>query len=82
MYTRDEHGNNCGMEVEILDNKAKIPSQNFCIVCNCPKLDGIHLYMSFICHECERKITQTSTNDPEYKFYLDRLKKIRMELLS
>lgn len=82
LYTKGERGDNCGMEVEILNNKAKIPNESFCIVCERPKLDGIHLYMSFLCNECERKITQTSTKDPEYKFYLERLKKVRTELFS
>ena len=82
LYTNNERGYNCGMEVEILNDKAKIPNESFCIVCEKPKLDGIHLCMSFLCNECERKITQTSTKDPEYKFYLERLKKVRTELLS
>lgn len=70
------------MEVEILNDKAKIPNESLCIVCDKSKLDGIHLYMSFLCNECERRIIQTSIKDPEYKFYLDRLKKVRIELLS
>ena len=82
LYTNFERGHNCGMEVEIVNDKAKIPNESLCVVCEKIKLDGIHLYKSFLCNECERNIIRTSIKDPEYKFYLERLKKIRIELLS
>ncbi|MGN1386318.1 MAG: sigma factor G inhibitor Gin [Bacillus sp. (in: firmicutes)] len=65
-----------------MNDKAKIPSEISCVVCETNKGEGIQLFTSFLCIECERKIIQTSTNDPEYKFYLNQLKKIRTELLS
>ena len=65
-----------------MNDKAKIPNESLCVVCEKIKLDGIHLYTSFLCNECERNIIRTSIKDPEYKFYLERLKKIRIELLS
>ena len=47
-----------------------------CVICEQEKSTGIHLYTSFICTECERKIISTDTSDPQYKFYIKQLKKI------
>ncbi|MBM7588162.1 hypothetical protein JOC86_004757 [Bacillus pakistanensis] len=49
---------------------------DLCIVCNETKNFGIHLYTSFICVDCEREMIRTETNSPEYKYYVNRLKKI------
>ncbi|HZG60896.1 MAG TPA: sigma factor G inhibitor Gin [Anoxybacillus sp.] len=48
-----------------------------CIICEQPKLKGIHLYTKFICSDCEKDIIQTDTDNPKYRFYLQQLKKIR-----
>ncbi|GIN42293.1 MULTISPECIES: sigma factor G inhibitor Gin [Heyndrickxia] len=45
-----------------------------CIICEQPRHNGIHLYTSFICLECEKDIVQTDTNDPKYKYYINQLK--------
>lgn len=47
-----------------------------CIICEQKKTKGIHLYTSFICSQCERKIISTETNDPRYKFFIKQLKKV------
>lgn len=47
-----------------------------CIICGDKKKKGIHLYTSFLCLDCERDIVVTDTNDPKYKYYLQKLKKI------
>lgn len=47
-----------------------------CIVCGEPSKQGIHLYTSFICIDCEKAMVSTSTNDPAYKFYIKQLKVI------
>lgn len=47
-----------------------------CVICEQTKWKGIHLYTSFICTDCEKSIIATETNDPQYKFYLKKLKKI------
>ena len=64
-----------------MDN-AKMPREICCVVCETDKGEGIQLYTSFLCVDCERKIIQTSPSDPDYKYFLSRLKKIRTELLS
>lgn len=47
-----------------------------CVICEQDKLKGIHLYTSFICIDCEKRIISTDTSDPQYKFFLRKLRKI------
>ncbi len=55
---------------------SKHENGEICIICEQKKVDGIHLYTSFICTQCERKMVSTETNDPQYKFFIKQLKKI------
>ena len=48
-----------------------------CIICEQPQKHGIHLYTSFICTDCEKRMVSTSTKDPEYKFYVRQLRGIK-----
>ena len=41
-----------------------------CIICDNIKVEGIHLYGSFICQECEKNIINTNTSDSKYQYYL------------
>lgn len=59
-----------------MDITAKLPIERMCIVCESPKSEGIHLYASFVCCECEMSIIQTDTSDSRYKYYLQQLKKV------
>jgi hypothetical protein len=47
-----------------------------CVICEQIKKEGIHLYTTFICTDCEKDIIQTETDDPKYQFYLQQLKKL------
>ncbi|MCY9450606.1 anti-sigma-G factor, partial [Bacillus haynesii] len=47
-----------------------------CVICDQEKNRGIHLYSKFICLDCERKVISTSTSDPDYAFYVKKLKSI------
>ena len=47
-----------------------------CVICEEKKEKGIHLYTSFICTNCERDMIKTETNDPKYKFFLNKLRKV------
>ncbi|MDQ0273126.1 sigma factor G inhibitor Gin [Cytobacillus purgationiresistens] len=55
---------------------AKKTIEKSCIICEETKTQGIHLYTSFICTDCEKDLIATETNDPKYKYYLNKLKKI------
>ena len=65
------------MEVEMLETTTtEKTAGETCVVCECKKTSGIHVYTSFICEECEREIITTDTKDERYKYYLKQLKKI------
>lgn len=51
-----------------------------CLVCERAKNKGIHLLNYFICEECEFHIVHTETNEKGYRYFLERLKKIRNAL--
>lgn len=53
-----------------------------CLICECEKSEGIHLLNYFICEQCEYDIVHTEVNEKGYRYYLDRLKKIRSERLE
>ncbi|MEC2113494.1 anti-sigma-G factor [Bacillus stercoris] len=57
-----------------MDETAKL--NHTCVICDQEKNRGIHLYTKFICLDCERKIISTSTSDPDYAFYVKKLKSI------
>jgi Inhibitor of sigma-G Gin len=59
-----------------LDFAARKPEEKVCVICEERKEKGIHLYTSFICMDCEMDLVVTDTNDPKYKYYLKKLKKI------
>ncbi|WP_369901559.1 sigma factor G inhibitor Gin [Bacillus manliponensis] len=56
--------------------------EEICIICECEQKNGIYLYRSFICEECERDMVKTDTEDPKYTFYLQQLRKIKQHLLQ
>ncbi|MDQ0216222.1 hypothetical protein J2S13_002662 [Oikeobacillus pervagus] len=47
-----------------------------CIICELEKLRGIHLYTSFICLDCEKDMIHTETGEPNYQYYIRKLKKV------
>jgi hypothetical protein len=52
-------------------------SGEFCIICENKKTTGIHLLESFICMDCEKKITSIDTAHSDYSYYIEKLKKIK-----
>lgn len=52
-----------------------------CVICEQKKEKGIHIYMQFICYECEQEIISTETNEEKYKHYLNQLKKVTEPML-
>ncbi|WP_164462063.1 sigma factor G inhibitor Gin [Bacillus sp. FJAT-42376] len=54
-----------------------IPKGEPCIVCDECKPDGIHLYTSFICTECEKEMVATDPIDPRYDYYVKKLKSVK-----
>ncbi|WNF37102.1 sigma factor G inhibitor Gin [Bacillaceae bacterium IKA-2] len=46
------------------------------------KEKGIHIYNIFICESCEREIVSSDVGDPFYKYYLQKLRKLKQSLLN
>jgi hypothetical protein len=53
-----------------------------CIVCCTTKASGIRIFSQFICDDCEREIVQTDVEDANYPLYVDRMKKIWLDMIS
>lgn len=52
-----------------------------CIICEELALEGIHLYTTFICTECEHNMVHTDVREVKYRYYIKKLKNIRKETL-
>ncbi|MBD1383523.1 sigma factor G inhibitor Gin [Metabacillus arenae] len=48
-----------------------------CIICDKQKDQGIHLYTSFICADCEHDIIHTPTSEEKYQVFVEKLKRIK-----
>jgi len=64
------------MEVRRMNSSIGKQREEVCVICEKHKEKGIHLYTSFICTDCEQSMIMTDTNDPMYKFFLNKLRKI------
>ncbi|RIW29892.1 sigma factor G inhibitor Gin [Bacillus salacetis] len=64
------------MEVGRLVLNTEKTVRETCIVCSQEKATGIHLYTSFVCIDCEKDMVCTETNNPQYKYFVERLKKV------
>lgn len=59
-----------------MNSTNKEQKKEICVICEEQKEKGIHLYTSFICTNCERDMIKTETNDPKYKYFLNKLRKV------
>lgn len=60
----------------------KRPAMKKHALCVKPKKSrGIHIYTKFICLECEKKVVSTSTSDPNYEFFVRKLKALHTPTL-
>ncbi|MCZ0703630.1 hypothetical protein J2T56_001772 [Natronobacillus azotifigens] len=57
-------------------------STNYCKICESEQEKGIHLYHLFICEACEAKMIQTVPEDPDYAYFVEKLKKINTKPLQ
>ena len=55
-----------------------------CVICNETKENGIVILQSFICANCENEMINTSTDDAQYKVYIEKLRcltEIKQEMI-
>lgn len=60
----------------------EILQKRICIVCREPKAEGIRIWEQFVCMSCEREIVQTDVEDEKYPFYIERMKRIWLDMIS
>ncbi|TLS35088.1 carnitine--CoA ligase [Pseudalkalibacillus caeni] len=70
------------MEVGTLHSVAEERTEELCMICDHTQPKGIHICTKFICEECERKLVTTDTNDIHYRYYLKKLKQLKLDTLS
>lgn len=68
--------------MEELEVRPQLTLGGTCIVCSEAKASGIRIFSQFICDECEREIVQSNVGDDNYPMYIDRMKKIWLEMIS
>ncbi|MRG88151.1 sigma factor G inhibitor Gin [Salinibacillus xinjiangensis] len=47
-----------------------------CQVCNQEKAEGITVYTTFICLECEQEMINTEPGDEKYQYFVEKLRVI------
>ncbi|AVD54696.1 carnitine--CoA ligase [Heyndrickxia coagulans] len=60
-----------------MDRSALRHEPEMCIVCEKLKHNGIYLYTSFICSDCEKEMVRTDTGDPRYSYFVRQLKAVQ-----
>ncbi len=53
-----------------------------CSVCELKSQAGIHICDIYICETCEREIVNSDVSDEFYKYYLQKLRKLKHSLLN
>lgn len=47
-----------------------------CMICEEQKINGIYLYTTFICEQCEHNMVHTDAREVKYRYYIEKLKNI------
>lgn len=72
----------CPFYLEILSTKlTEVGILQRCIICEEGKADGIHLYTSFICEQCEYNMIHTDAREEKYRYYINKLKNMNKQQL-
>ncbi len=50
-----------------------------CPICNEEKPEGITIYNTFICLDCEKDMIQTEPSEVKYQYYIEKLKVINQK---
>ncbi|SFG76769.1 sigma factor G inhibitor Gin [Sporolactobacillus nakayamae] len=49
-----------------------------CLICGQQNVEGIHICNQLICESCQKKIVETDVTNWKYKFYMNKLAKLRI----
>ena len=50
--------------------------EHICVMCGHKEKEGIFLYDSFICDQCEDEMIHTEVEDEKYNFFIQQLKHV------
>ena len=53
-----------------------------CTVCERSNALGIHIFDVYICNDCEREIVSSDVSDEFYRYYLQKLRKLKHSLVN
>lgn len=53
-----------------------------CHICDTNQAEGIFIYHLYICESCQAKIVATDPEDPDYRFFVNKLKRIQKSPLN
>ncbi|WP_261134700.1 sigma factor G inhibitor Gin [Bacillus sp. Marseille-Q3570] len=49
---------------------------DICMVCEEKNNEGIYIFQHFLCSDCEQRMVVTDTDDEEYQYFIEKLRKI------
>ncbi|MCL1632438.1 sigma factor G inhibitor Gin [Sporolactobacillus sp. CPB3-1] len=49
-----------------------------CLICGKTQVEGIHICDQLICDSCQKKIVETDVMDWKYRFYMNKLAKLKI----
>lgn len=69
----------------MIQKQQKIKNENIaedraavCIVCTKVKSEGMNIWSSFICRDCEQEMVQTEVHEEKYPFFIKQMRKLWM----
>ncbi|MET3700036.1 inhibitor of sigma-G Gin protein [Bacillus oleivorans] len=51
--------------------------KELCMICEEEKNEGIHLYTSFLCNDCEKQMLTLEPGEPLYQYFIEKLRKMK-----
>jgi hypothetical protein len=58
----------------------QVPAEETCLICGRHEVEGIHICNQLICDSCQKRIVETEVTDWKYKYYMNKLAKLRLNL--
>ncbi|SEO39163.1 Inhibitor of sigma-G Gin [Amphibacillus marinus] len=53
-----------------------------CHLCDQSQKEGLYIYNLYICNSCEQEMLKTQPEDPNYQFFVNKLRRIRQHLIN
>ncbi|BAM46161.1 MAG: sigma-G inhibitor, Gin [Amphibacillus sp.] len=50
---------------------------HYCHICESNQSDGMFIYYLYVCESCQEKIVATDPEDPDYRVFVHKMRKMR-----